>query len=401
MTKTYCIFFSLLFASITSFFAQGQIRGVVIDDATESPVPFATVFLANTSIGTTSDQEGRFTLKAPAGQHTVVVQFVGYEPFIFQVDDGQSEDTYTIRLSQEVRVLPSVEVRGERDMLWHEHLKTFKRYFLGESVNGQACTIRNENDLIMDYENGGLRVYAAKPLIIVNKNLGYELAYTLVEFHYAPSEGKVYFSGYPFFKDLMAKNKGAERKIATNRARAYRGSPAHIARSLLDANLDAENFEVRKLLRVPNPKRPDEKVINTAALHYIHSSDQAEKDSLIDNIISKRSLPTFLDMLDKRPLKAQDVLIADSLGNTYLSDANLWQVTFKGESPDINYMQQGGNSRSKKEQVTVIHLLNGKERIDPTGHFTDPMNLLLEGYMGWEKVGELLPLEYRMPALGR
>ena len=49
--------------------AQASISGQVQDSVTHAPLAFASVFLANTSRGTTTDAEGRFALANLAPGH--------------------------------------------------------------------------------------------------------------------------------------------------------------------------------------------------------------------------------------------------------------------------------------------------------------------------------------------
>jgi hypothetical protein len=61
-------------------YAQLTLRGRVVNAADEQPVPFASVFLANTNKGTTADGEGRFTLaNVPTGRYELVASSVGFE----------------------------------------------------------------------------------------------------------------------------------------------------------------------------------------------------------------------------------------------------------------------------------------------------------------------------------
>ena len=81
--KAYTLKFSLLFflllASL-SVHAQrrgGMISGRIISTEKET-VDFATVYLKGTSYGGTTNQEGLYHIKAPAGDYTLVVSAVGY-----------------------------------------------------------------------------------------------------------------------------------------------------------------------------------------------------------------------------------------------------------------------------------------------------------------------------------
>ena len=71
---------SLLLAGSVSAQSTGKISGRVTDVATGESLPGVTIYLEeNTSIGTVSDQEGRyFILSVPPGKYTVVMSFVGF-----------------------------------------------------------------------------------------------------------------------------------------------------------------------------------------------------------------------------------------------------------------------------------------------------------------------------------
>mgnify|MGYP006142483665 CR=1 FL=1 len=77
------ILFSFLVLFITTLsFAQskGTITGVLTDkDMNNETLPFANVMIKGTTIGATTDEDGKYTLSVPAGTHTVVFSFLGYE----------------------------------------------------------------------------------------------------------------------------------------------------------------------------------------------------------------------------------------------------------------------------------------------------------------------------------
>ncbi len=61
----------------------GSITGVVVDAETQQTLPGANVFLPALSIGTATDNEGRFLLEdIPVGSHPVQLSFIGYTPLI-------------------------------------------------------------------------------------------------------------------------------------------------------------------------------------------------------------------------------------------------------------------------------------------------------------------------------
>ena len=71
------------FISVFGAYGQsGQIIGKVIDSKTLEPLPFANIFINQTTLGTAADETGSFVLTdVPDGLNEVVVSFVGYQSY--------------------------------------------------------------------------------------------------------------------------------------------------------------------------------------------------------------------------------------------------------------------------------------------------------------------------------
>ncbi|GLR18765.1 TonB-dependent receptor [Portibacter lacus] len=93
--RTSLFILSLSFISITLIgadsFANGIISGKITDASTGESLAFANVSLDSTSIGTTTDLEGNYTLFAPEGNYTLVVSYLGYTDVRqeIQIQDGE------------------------------------------------------------------------------------------------------------------------------------------------------------------------------------------------------------------------------------------------------------------------------------------------------------------------
>ncbi len=90
------------------------ITGLVIDKESREPVPFATVFIPNTPIGTVTEYAGVFTLDVTKRPHdTLKVQLVGYKPFtvLLRADTG----IYLIEMEVNDNVLSELVVRPKED----------------------------------------------------------------------------------------------------------------------------------------------------------------------------------------------------------------------------------------------------------------------------------------------
>ena len=78
MKQFFSLFFLLLFAALSAVAQTGTVRGRVLADG--RPAELVTVALAGTSIGTSTDAQGRYELRdAPAGDQQLVFSSVGYE----------------------------------------------------------------------------------------------------------------------------------------------------------------------------------------------------------------------------------------------------------------------------------------------------------------------------------
>jgi len=92
----------------------GTLEGRVLDAESDAPLAGANVQILGTQRGTATNDDGRFSLKAPAGPLTIRVSFVGYESVERSVDlEAGATTTVTIRL-QTGTALDNVVVVGSR-----------------------------------------------------------------------------------------------------------------------------------------------------------------------------------------------------------------------------------------------------------------------------------------------
>src|SRR6266516_2866925 len=86
--------FILFFLSCLQFssFAQSFILSGKITDTKGNALPFASVIVKGTTIGTNSNVDGLYTLRLKPGQHEIIFQYVGYkkEDKIVNITDDES-----------------------------------------------------------------------------------------------------------------------------------------------------------------------------------------------------------------------------------------------------------------------------------------------------------------------
>lgn len=93
--------------------AQGTINGIVSDNATGETLIGATVILKGTSIGATTDLDGKFSIKVQENPPlTLVINFLGYTPK--EVTVNSFSDKVKVNLAQDNVMISEVEVVGSR-----------------------------------------------------------------------------------------------------------------------------------------------------------------------------------------------------------------------------------------------------------------------------------------------
>jgi len=105
-------FFKLMGLTIVTFLlarnASGQefIRGLVADSATFVPLPYVTVQVKNTGVGTVTDESGSFTIRASV-RDTLIFSLIGYERLELALDHYE---TSVIRLAERPTLLEAVTI---------------------------------------------------------------------------------------------------------------------------------------------------------------------------------------------------------------------------------------------------------------------------------------------------
>lgn len=91
-----------------TYIDQREIRGKVTDE-NDLPLLGATIVVKGTSVGTTTDLDGNFTLNVPAGADTLVISYVGYGTVEILLEDTE---VYNISLTPVASSLDEVVVVG-------------------------------------------------------------------------------------------------------------------------------------------------------------------------------------------------------------------------------------------------------------------------------------------------
>jgi hypothetical protein len=244
----YTLFLSFL---VTWCFAQDAavtLTGTVTDEKTGKPLPFANVFINNSTIGTNADGNGNYRLaNLPIGNLEMGVSFLGYETIRQTLRFEQPGVKKVMFKMKEGMALEGVTVYARKNKRREKNLKIVTRELLGTSPFAKLCRITNPEVLrIFEEDNGHLGAQTNTPLIIENNALGYRIYQDLDDFDYY--EGKVYYGGSTRFELLEPKDEAQKKQWRANQKVAYTGSLKHLLASMVADSLTEQGFKVYQVI---------------------------------------------------------------------------------------------------------------------------------------------------------
>jgi hypothetical protein len=272
--------FLCLFCPFIALAQYGSITGKVVRAGSKDAVPRASVFLSNSSFGTTSTDNGNFSLNGlRQGQYTLVVTAVGFDDYTKVVLVGSEPITLTIEMSTKSIQLRDVFISTKAD--WRTNYEKFKNEFIGTDVNAKECEVINPEILSFNFtkRKQTLEAFADNFLIVENRALGYRVKYLIKDYKSDRISGLISYSGQQLFEELPGKP-AQKKKWQAKRDEAYYGSSMHFYRSLYKDRLNEEGFEAYRLGRLPNANRPPESLIYKNIERFKASNNYAYRDSL-------------------------------------------------------------------------------------------------------------------------
>jgi len=392
------IFFS---SQITFSLNQSQhlkkITGYVTDASTEKPIVLANVFLTNTTFGSITNEAGAYCINnIPIGSYELVVSVMGYELQKKTIHlNNFSEKTYNFNLNPTVLPGEEVSVTAKYPKEWKKNLKIFERIFFGEKEFAKKCKITNPEVLDFEYDrkSGQFKAFAEKPIIFINKALGYEVTFFLDQFKAKLYDGNISgierlsghgvlvsrgsrsWSGTTFFKTLHPKNKKEKKKWGKNRKKAYNGSKRHFFKVLCEDKLKDEGFEIC------GAERP-----RSSWEHNLNSKDILKHSSNPSQFIL--FFPDYLKVTYKNETDdiSYDRWVAlRKMQNTDLESMDRWRTEMARK-----YMYQHSWIKIDNKAPIIIDtsglVLSANERLS-----------VVFGYWRYHSAAEWLPIEYKPP----
>lgn len=397
------LFLLLFFAASILSEAQVSLYGKVLD-TDGKPLKYAAVYLNNTTIGTTTDSHGAFLLSdVEHGYYTLVVSFMGYETSTYAVNTLDLPNEIVFKMSPRPTQLDEIVIKQKNR--WSSKrayfLRQFKENFIGTSFNAQKCKILNKDVIRFTYNEKEdiLEAYVVSPIIVENNALGYKITYDLI--HWKLEKMGVTYLGYTRFEELKGKPR-KERIWKLDRQLAYNGSLRHFLNAAIN-NDTLSGFKVEEVKLIPNPDRPSDEEIakaenlirrkgNLQRSAQIRNKELDRQLEYADSIMSLAHLKKFVNIVIKPNLRIEDYF-EEYEEEFYLFSDNELRVRYMKEYAESNYNNPA--YQAKDHQVSKLTLYDSEVLLSPIGTFHNPLDVLTEGYWAFEKVGDLLPFNYR------
>lgn len=361
--------------------AQVTISGKVLAGESEKPLAGASVYINSSTMGTTTNEKGEFTLRGVTnGVYELVASFVGYEVVVYRAEIKSADLRIIFQLKPKPTELRNVVVTTRE--LRERWLRIFRTNFLGVTQAAQKSSIRNEDEILF-LDAGtrrGVKAYSAAPLEVVNKELGYRIFFQLEEFYYDQDEGRTYFYGYSRFEELKENGKVPAR-YRRNRERYYRGSTLHFFHSLIDSNSKEQGFLLLDIRRMAKDTAQGTKV------------DVSSGGSVI-----RVNQPSAMNV--GYPVTAAQIFRKDT------STARLAYILEWKEILRVTYTKDPFPKAHLKRTTMMlgnlplgvtsdVYMLESPVYMDPNGSLYNPLAIQMSGYWSYEKLGSMLPINYR------
>lgn len=331
------------------------IKGTITTEDGEA-LPFANVYLNNSSIGASADLYGNYEFTVDLeGTHKFICSYVGFETLVISKELGeQAEVIINFQLKEIIASLDQVVVKAKKARDWERNLKKFENHFFGPKRVEKKCKIINPYVLDFDIlERSVLQAEANEPVVIENRFLGYEITINLESYWAVLNTEQQGYAGYLYFKKLESESLNEAESWNENRTNAYFGSINHFLRSLAMDSLEENGFQIY----LENKKIDELTLVNLGKL------EKPNRNSLI----------------------AVE-------GNFFsIQFDGFLRVEYEGRKEPVFF----GSETRQINETSWIELKRKKILFSKDGFFINPLEAVLHGAYSSSGIGTTLPIDFK------
>lgn len=354
-----------------TFIVAQSVKGKVIDKETGKGLFGVQIYYKNTSLGVSSQHDGSFEIRLlPGDYNDIVFDRLGYEN---RTLPAKPYKDIVIELSPLLRA--NAEEVGKKDRKWKRLFKRFEKAMIGESDNAEEVEIANPQVVALNKSGDGTIIgFATEPLEIINHAIGYKLFFFFNDQFEIDGKSAEY-AGTPYFVEMETEDEDLMRKWEENRRKTYEGSMLHFMHSLLNNQLVQAGYEIYSA-------RLDQNTGNFTKQKKLLPSDVLQGNELI--------FPDFL-MIKYTKEEPNTNFIRDYSSTSF--------VGLRGRNGRNNNSLTIENQPDKDGQVSYLFNQKKSINIDSLGMIDHPEYLLEYGYWSWERLADLLPIDYHLRAI--
>jgi hypothetical protein len=226
------LFFIFFFAATVQVTAQTYRLSGKITDEKNNPVSFASIYIRNTTYGSTANDDGDYEFKLKAGTYTVVYRYVGYLEHVEKINISGGNVERNIRLSSEPFVLQAEAGTGNEADPGVGLMRNVigKREFYMNQVDEYSCAVFVK----------GVQSLVSAPKSLMNNNVARALQLDATGkgiLYQSESISQYNFKNPDYVKEVMISSKVAGQNTAFSYNKA----------SDLQVNFYKNNFEIQGL----------------------------------------------------------------------------------------------------------------------------------------------------------
>ena len=190
-------FIPLLWIFLTFFkfdVDAGTVKGLVTDMEGQ-PLPFATVYVKGSTIGTATNPEGIFELNLPEGNHELVFQYVGYKKHIESIQISHEPLILNIKLQTDNITLTEVIISAAAEDLAYRVIRN--------AIKMRKHHLQQVDNYVCDVYTKGIFEMTEAPEMMFGDSLNTENDSILGIFYLSESESIMSFQQpdrYPYFE---------------------------------------------------------------------------------------------------------------------------------------------------------------------------------------------------------
>lgn len=350
----------LLLASQLLLFAQTKI---VVDIDTKKPIGDVFIFIDNSSTGTSTNIDGRYSLNVDSNsEQTIVFSHINYDIQRIKINEKYLQAD-TIKLQPYTQLIDEVSiVEKKRSKNRNKRIQRFSDAFLGYSVNKNLVKITNSEKILFRENNNKLQAVIKEPINIINEQLGYTIKFYLEQFILYDNDD-LFIKGSAFFEDMVGKRKKIAR-FKRNRKKLFEKTNRKFFNGLISKDL-----------------APDKYLTGYSSLNQNRvfvNFTEVQIDSL--DLIKDENGLYILNIQQYFTIVIKDLPIYPNNGNAL--------------SPNFSTGVKSVDDTKFKFATSYIKSKSNKIILDQSGRILNPLELEEYGYWSEQRIADLLPNDY-------